>query len=99
MTDEDDRPARAGNDALRHGYVVSERCRRVLDDADLVAILLQDLVHVFPTRTVDETAMDQNDGTEGGGCNAVHNSSPVLFVWRARTPSPWVTFYAPGFSI
>ena len=46
---------------LGHGNVVGERDRRILDDSDVVAVLLQVLVDALPAGAVHETAVDKND--------------------------------------
>ena len=47
--------------ALGHGDVVGERQRRILDDADVVAVLLQVLVDALPAGAVHEAAVDEDD--------------------------------------
>jgi len=50
------RPARLRrDDAPGERHVVCERRRRVLDDGDVVAVLLEDVVDAFPAGAVDET--------------------------------------------
>ncbi len=48
--------------SLRDGDVVTQRYRWILDDADLVAVFLQDVVDALPTGTVHESAVNQHDG-------------------------------------
>ena len=66
MADQHDWPGLRGDDALGERHVVGERGRRVLDDGDVVAVLLQDVVDALPAGAVDEAAVDKDDG----GCNA-----------------------------
>ena len=61
MADEDDRLACRVDGPLGHGNVVGERQRRILDDTDFVAVLLQVLVDALPTGAVHETAVDEDD--------------------------------------
>jgi hypothetical protein len=61
MTNEDDRLVLRVDDALGRGGVALERQRRVLDDADAVAVLLQQAVDLLPAGAVDETPVDEND--------------------------------------
>ena len=51
----------ASIDPLGHGNVVGERERRILDDADVVAVLRQVLVDALPAGAVHETAVDEDD--------------------------------------
>jgi hypothetical protein len=46
---------------LGDGHVVGERRRRVLDDGDLIAVLLQDGVDAVPAGAVHETAVHKHD--------------------------------------
>ena len=62
VADEDHRFALRVDDALGRGDVVGERERRVLDDADVVAVLLQVVVDALPAGAVDETAVDEDHG-------------------------------------
>jgi hypothetical protein len=43
------------------GDVAFERQRRVLNDADAVAVLLQQAVDVLPAGAIDEAPVDEND--------------------------------------
>lgn len=67
MTDQNDIAVGGGDGALGDGNVVGQGGGRVLDDADLVAVPLQDLVDAFPSRTVDETAVDEDDRLDRDG--------------------------------
>ena len=69
MTNEDDRLVLRVDDALGRGGVALERQRRVLDDADAVAVLLQEAVNLLPTGAVDETSMDEDNGA----CSTHHD--------------------------
>ena len=61
VADENDRLALRVDDALGRGHVAFERQRRILDDADVVAVLLQDVVDALPAGAVHETAVNEND--------------------------------------
>jgi hypothetical protein len=58
----------SGDHPLGEGDVVGKRGRRVLDDGDVVAVLLQDVIDAFPAGAVDEAAVDEDDGE----CQFVH---------------------------
>ncbi len=47
--------------ASRDRDVVGQRRRRILDDAHVMAVLLQDRVDRLPSRAVHKTAMNEND--------------------------------------
>src|ERR1700686_1298359 len=47
--------------SLGNCYVVLQRYRRILDDADVIAVLLQDFVNAFPACAVNKTTVNQND--------------------------------------
>src|SRR5580700_4112239 len=47
--------------ALRSGDIFLERCLRLLDDADVVAIVAQDVVNAFPAGTICPGAVNQNN--------------------------------------
>jgi hypothetical protein len=47
--------------ALGYGDIVGQRYRRILNDGDVVAVLLQYLLHALPTGTVHETTVNEND--------------------------------------
>jgi len=49
------------NDPSRRRHIVEQRQRWVLDDAHVVTVIPQDLVDTFPTRTVHEATMDEDD--------------------------------------
>src|SRR5207244_10613976 len=52
-------------------YVVLQRYCRILDDADAVAVLLQDLVDALPASAVNKATVDEND--------VLHGSIPPSF--------------------
>jgi hypothetical protein len=70
VANENDVSVSRGDRALGDRNVVGKRGGRVLDDADLVAVLRQDLVDAFPSGTVNEPAMDKDDRLDrlGNGC-------------------------------
>src|SRR2546423_1281882 len=61
MADESDRFALRVDDALGRGDVVFERKRRILDDAHVVAVLLQAAVDTVPAGAVHEAAVDEDN--------------------------------------
>src|ERR1700691_6075476 len=52
VSDKNARAILLSQDALRGSHIVDKRRFRLLDDADVVAILDKDLVHASPARTV-----------------------------------------------
>jgi hypothetical protein len=61
VTNKDRRAILRGKDTLGSLYVVCERERWVLDDADVVTLLLEDLVDAFPAGAIHKTTVHQND--------------------------------------
>src|SRR5438105_4758272 len=61
MSDKDARSILLSEDALRGGHVILKRRLRLLDDADVVAILDKNLIHAFPAGTVGPGTVNQND--------------------------------------
>ena len=61
MADEDRRLVLLVEDELRRCHIIGKRRRRVLHDANLVAVLLQLPVDAQPAGAIDEAAVDQND--------------------------------------
>src|SRR3954469_13044524 len=61
MADEGDRFALRVDNALGRCDVVFERKRRILDDAHVVAVLLQAAIDTVPAGAVHETAMDEDN--------------------------------------
>src|SRR4029077_8975481 len=47
--------------ALGGGHIIFEGCLRLLDDADVVAVLDQNVVDTFPPRTIGPGAVNQNN--------------------------------------
>src|SRR5579862_1568471 len=74
MTHENHRPLLLGDDALGRGHIVGERSRRILHDANAVAVLAQDPVDALPTRTIDESAVHQNN--RRSRMRSIHDRSP-----------------------
>jgi hypothetical protein len=57
-----DHGARLGiNDQLGSADISRERDRRILHDADVKAVLLQDVIDTPPAGAVYEASMDEND--------------------------------------
>ena len=46
---------------LGNSHIVRQRNRRILDNADVVAVLLKDLLDALPAGAVHKTTMDQNE--------------------------------------
>ena len=61
MTDKNARSILLSKDMLGGGHVVCKRSFRLLDDADIVAVLDENVVYAFPTRTISPGAVDQNN--------------------------------------
>jgi len=89
MAHEDHRTRLRGNHSPGDGDIVVERDCRILDDADPVPILLQDVVNALPTRTVHEPTVDEHDGN-GRGFRSTHNAllSVPLTASRLRRTIP-----------
>jgi hypothetical protein len=51
----------SSKDTLGGGHVVCKRSFRLLDDADVVSVLGENVVNTFPARTVSPGTVDQND--------------------------------------
>ncbi|MNY48332.1 hypothetical protein D3C86_1836600 [compost metagenome] len=82
MPHEDDGPLLRVQHGLRGGHVSGERDRRVLHDADVVALGLEQLVDGLPAPAVDKAAVDQHHvvdavgggaGGRAGGHDAQHD--------------------------
>ena len=69
MTDKNDRAILLGNRALGDGDIIGQRGGRVLDDADVVTVLFQDVIDTLPAGTIDETAVDKDDVLCTGRCS------------------------------
>jgi hypothetical protein len=61
MADEDRRSFLLVKCSLSNSHVVGMRDRWILNNAHLVARPPEDLIQGLPTRSVDKTAMDEND--------------------------------------
>jgi hypothetical protein len=62
MTDQHHRPLRLRDREPGGGHIVGQGGRRVLNDADVVTVLLQDVVDAFPAGAVDKAAVHEDDG-------------------------------------
>ena len=82
MADQHDRALGLCDDLPRGGNVVGQRRRRVLDDADVVATLLETIVDAFLAGAVDETAMHEDDA-DGQCLNCSHDNSPFRLLCAA----------------
>src|SRR6266850_329343 len=71
MANENCRSVLRCKSSLGNRNVVFQRYRRILNDADLVAVSLQDFVDALPAGAVHKATMDEN--------NVIHGSSPPLF--------------------
>jgi hypothetical protein len=61
VADENRRAVLLVQDAAGDGDVIFERQRRVLDDADVEAILFEELVDTLPAGSIHEAAVNQRD--------------------------------------
>src|SRR6266478_7694637 len=71
MADENCRSVLCCKNSLSNCYVVLQRYCRILDDADAVAVSLQDLVDALPASAVHKATVDEND--------VFHGSIPPFF--------------------
>src|SRR6266700_505353 len=71
MADENCRSVLRCKNSLGNRYVVLQRYCRILDDADAVAVSLQDLVDALPASAIHKATMDEND--------VLHGSIPPSF--------------------
>ena len=61
VADENDVAPGGINRALGDGCVVRQADRRVLNDDDVVAVALEDLVHALPSGAIHKSAVNEND--------------------------------------
>src|SRR5437899_8071868 len=61
VSDKNARPILLSKDALRGRHIFLKGCLRLLDDADVVAILAKNVVHAFPARTICPGTVNQNN--------------------------------------
>src|SRR4029077_7933203 len=61
MSDKNARSILLSKDALRGSYIFFKGRLRLLDDADVIAILHQNVVNAFPARTICPGTVNQND--------------------------------------
>src|SRR5438132_14007143 len=71
MANENCRSVLRCKSSLGNCYVVLQRYRRILDDADAVAVSFQDLVDALPASAIHKATMDEND--------VLHGSIPPSF--------------------
>src|SRR2546422_3000252 len=71
MANENCRSVLRCKSSLGNCYVVLQRYCRILDDADAVAVSLQDLVDALPASAVHKATVDEND--------VLHGSIPPSF--------------------
>ncbi len=62
MADEDDRAVLLVEDALGRGHILVEPGQRLLHDADAIAVPAQHVINAPPARTIDECAVNEDDG-------------------------------------
>jgi hypothetical protein len=60
VSDKNARSILLSKDALRSGDIFLERRQRLLNDADVVAILDKNVVNAFPARTICPGTVNQN---------------------------------------
>src|SRR5580693_7134413 len=65
MADENCRSVLRCKSSLGNCYVVLQRYSRILDDADGVAVSLQDFVDALPSSAIYKPTMDENDVLHG----------------------------------
>src|SRR5207245_9460445 len=90
MANENCRSVLRCKNSLGNCYVVLQRYRRILDDADAVAVSLQDLVDALPASAVHKATVDENDVLHGSIHPSFHeamdNGGTPLGPWnRAET--------------
>src|SRR5437016_13416900 len=71
MADENCRSVLRCKNSLGNCYVVLQRYRRILADADAVAVSFQDLVDALPASPIHKATVDEND--------LLHASTPPSF--------------------
>src|SRR6266704_833682 len=74
MANENCRPVLRCKNSLGNCYVVLQRYRRILDDADAVAVSFQDLVDALPASAIHKATIDDND--------VLHCAHPLLSMTR-----------------
>ncbi len=79
MADQNGGPILRSKHSPGHGNVVFQRNGGILDDADVKAILRQNVVNALPTRAIHEAAMHKNDI-----CRSVFCHSPNGCKWRTN---------------
>ena len=98
MSHQNDWALLLGDDAPGYGHIIGERGGRILHNADPIAVLLQDPIDAFPARTIDESAVHENNCGKSGIELLAMTSLLRLVVFRCQirrlSRSPWVTFYA-----
>src|SRR5260370_21390531 len=80
MAEENCRSVLRSKNSLGNRYVVLQRYCRILDDADAVAVSLQDLVDALPASAIHKATMDEND--------VLHGSIPPSFYDSAYIGGP-----------
>jgi hypothetical protein len=76
MTDKDARSILLSKDTFGRSHVVFKRSFRLLDDADVVAVLDENVVNAFPARTICPGTMHQNN---------IPNAMLLLLSWERTT--------------
>ena len=61
VSDKNARSILQSEDALRGSHIFFKRCLRLLDDADVVAILDKNVVNAFPAGTICPGTVNQNN--------------------------------------
>src|ERR1700682_5934421 len=73
MPDENYGASLSVNNALSRSDIVGERCRRILNDRDRVAVLPQDVIDALPTRAVHKTTVHQDNRLCSQTCSFSHD--------------------------
>src|ERR1700682_6292157 len=73
MPDENYGASLSVNNALSRSDIVGERCRRILNDRDRVAVLPQNVIDALPTRAVHKTTVHQDYRLCSQTCSFSHD--------------------------
>src|SRR5712692_5995135 len=105
MADENCRSVLRCKSSLGNCYVVLQRYRRILDDADAVAVSLQDLVDALPASAVNKATVDENDVLHGSKPPSFNDAvyiggtgSRAVTQWSGQNP-PYVVTYKPDIGV
>jgi hypothetical protein len=74
MSHENNVAAYTVNGGFCNRHIVGQRPRWVLNDDDLIALVLQNFVDTRPSRSIDKTAMNENDGLPVAWLLSIHDA-------------------------